>query len=57
LLPLDTPVAWLTPEIRQIVAMMQAGTFAEWWQDNQSLIVRKFINGYKVDSNSKVINH
>jgi|688.fasta_scaffold19202_5 hypothetical protein len=57
LLPLDTPVAWQTPEIRQIVAMMQAGTFAEWWQANQSVIVRKFINGYKVDGNSKVINH
>lgn len=56
LLPLDTPVTWQTPEIAQIVAMMQAGTFAEWWQVNQSVIVRKFINGYKVDGNSKVVN-
>lgn len=48
LLPLDTPVTWQTPEIAQIVAMMQAGTFGEWWQQNQAQIVRKFINGYKV---------
>jgi len=50
LLPLDTPVTWQTPEIAQIVAMMQAGTFGDWWQANRSAIVRKFINGYKVDS-------
>lgn len=56
-LPLDTPVTWQTPEIAQIVAMMRAGTFAEWWQVNQSMIVRKFISGYKVDGNSKVVNH
>ena len=53
LLPLDTPVAWQTPEIAQIVAMMQAGTFAEWWLVNRSGIVRKFINGYKPKDESK----
>lgn len=53
LLPLDTPVTWQTPEIAQIVAMMRAGTFAEWWQANQSVIVRKFINGYKPQDKSK----
>ena len=47
LLPLDTPVQWQTPEIAQIVAMMRAGTFADWWQANRAEIVRKFINGYK----------
>lgn len=48
LLPLDTPVTWQTPEIAQIVAMMQAGTFADWWQQHRAEIVKKFINGYKV---------
>lgn len=47
LLPLDTPVTWQTPEIAQIVAMMQDGTFAEWWQVHRAQILRKFINGYK----------
>ena len=53
LLPLETPVTWQTPEIAQIVAMMRAGTFAEWWQANQSVIVRKFINGYKAKDQGK----
>lgn len=54
LLPLDTPVTWQTPEIAQIVTMMQAGTFGHWWQVNRAQIVRKFINGYKPNDNSKV---
>lgn len=47
LLPLTTPVQWQTPEIAQIVAMMKAGTFADWWQQHRAEIVRKFIGGYK----------
>lgn len=49
LLPLDTPVQWRTPEIAQIVALMQAGQFDEWWQANRVAIVKKFISGYRKD--------
>ena len=46
LLPLDTLVPWQTPEIRQIIELMQAGKFDEWWVINEALIIRKFIGGY-----------
>lgn len=48
LLPLDTLVTWQTPEIAQIVAMMQSGTFDAWWPQHRAEIVKKFIGGYKV---------
>lgn len=46
LLPLDTPVPWQAPEIRQIIEQMQAGTFDAWWEVNEPAITRKFIGGY-----------
>lgn len=47
LLPLDTPVPWQTPEIRQIVERMQAGTFETWWGEHGPALRRKFYGGHK----------
>lgn len=47
LLPINHPVHWHEPEIANIVKLMQAGKFEDWWEENQERVVKKFIGGYR----------